>query len=107
MPIYTIDAGGVLAIPDAGAKETDTVLRTTAIQTLQEIARISQGRYFAAHDTASLLAACRDIDALERADIQSFQYRRYHEGYPWFALAAFGVFLGVLTLEMTVWRRVP
>jgi Ca-activated chloride channel family protein len=107
VPIYTIDAGGTLAIPEAGAKETDTVLRTTAIQTLEDVARISHGRYFAAHDTAGLLAACRDIDALERADIQSFQYRRYHESYPWFALAAFGVCLGVLALEMTVWRRIP
>jgi Ca-activated chloride channel family protein len=107
VPIYTIDAGGTLAVPEAGAKETDTLLRTTAIQTLEDLARISRGRYFAAHDTSALLAACRDIDALERADIQSFQYRRYHEGYPWFGLASFVLFCGALVLEVTVWRRIP
>ena len=44
---------------------------------------------------------------LAREDIQSFQYRRYHEGYPWFGLASFVLMALALLLELTVWRRLP
>src|SRR5262245_42813266 len=108
VPVYTIDAageGGTSMEPDAGADSAAN--RAAGIRTLQEIAQISQGHYFQAHDTQALLDVCRKIDALERDPITSFQYRRYHEGYPWFGLASFVVLVTALTLEMTVWRRLP
>jgi Ca-activated chloride channel family protein len=115
VPIYTIDAGGnPTPGRESGDREGGTeppispaVVREQAVRTLQEVAHISGGRYFTARDTAGLLAACRAIDRLERTDIQSFQYRRYHEAYPWFALAAFVLLCTALGLEMTVWRRLP
>lgn len=111
VPIYTIDAGGSGGSGNEPAAREDAAspgeTRAQAVKTLDEIARISHGQYFQAHDTKSLLRACRAIDALERSDIQSFQYRRYHEAYPWFALAAFLAFGLSLGLERTVWRRIP
>jgi Ca-activated chloride channel family protein len=110
VPIYAIDAGGnpapgrepgVVGLPGPGA------VREQAVQTLQELAHISGGQYFAARDTAALLKACRAIDKMERSAIQSFQYRRYHEAYPWLGLASFVLFAGALGLEMTLWRRLP
>ena len=77
------------------------------MRTLEEVAHITHGRYFQARDTQGLLSACRAIDALERSDLQSFQYRRYHEAYPWFGLAAFVLFAAALALERTIWRRIP
>jgi Ca-activated chloride channel family protein len=106
IPIYAIDAGGGTASaaePAASPGQT----RAQAVQTLQDLARKTRGQYFAARDTAALLAACRGIDALERTDIRSFQYRRYHEAYPYLALAALALFAAALGLEMTFWRRVP
>jgi Ca-activated chloride channel family protein len=118
VPIYAIDAGGAGASPSGspGLEKpanagTPTAgpgdKRPQAVQTMQDLARMTHGRYFAARDTAALLAACRGIDALERSDVRSFQYRRYHEGYPYFALAALALFAAALGLELTVWRRVP
>jgi Ca-activated chloride channel homolog len=116
VPIYTIDAGGPGAsVKEPRAKEGGDLERASspgetraqAVKTLEELAHITHGRYFQAHDTKGLLSACRAIDALERTDIQSFQYRRYHEGYPWFALAAFVLLSCTLGLERTVWRRIP
>lgn len=92
VPVYAIDAGG------------DSVEGEKA---MQAVARRTGGRAFQAADTAGLLAACREIDQLERQPIQSFQYRRYYEGYPWFALAALGGWVLVHVLEWTVWRRLP
>ncbi len=123
VPIYAIDAGGTGArapspptpLPpgERGRGEggdgtaSPAVIRESAVQTLQELAHITRGRYFQARDTASLLDACRRIDRLERTDIQSFQYRRYHEAYPWLALASFGLYGLALALDMTLWRRLP
>jgi Ca-activated chloride channel family protein len=107
IPIYTIDAGG--AVPstrEQGVNPTGET-RSAATRTLEEMARISHGQYFQARDTQGLLEACHAIDALERTEMQSFQYRRYHEAYPWLALASFALLLGGLTLERTIWRRIP
>jgi hypothetical protein len=71
------------------------------------VATLTAGRYFAARDTHALTEACRAIDRLERTRIASYQYRRYHEAYPWLALAAFVAFAAALTLEQTFWRRLP
>jgi Ca-activated chloride channel family protein len=102
IPIHTIDAGN-----DAVSTEADQAARTRAVETMNELATISGGRYFAARDSKGLLAAVAAIDRLEWTTIASFQYRRYHEGYPWFGLASFVCFVTALTLERTLWRRLP
>jgi Ca-activated chloride channel family protein len=111
IPIYTIDTGsntpGKAGTREAPATSSPESTRLAAVETLREMASLTHGRYFAANDTAQLLEACRAIDRLERSEIQSFQYRRYHEGYPWFALGSFLLLCLVHGLEMTVWRRLP
>lgn len=115
IPIYSIDAGGSgVSNKEPATKEEDAdhaaspgEVRAKAVRTLEEMARIAHGQYFQARDTKSLLSACRAIDDLERVDLRSFQYRRYHEAYPWFALGAFVLFGAALSLERTIWRRIP
>jgi Ca-activated chloride channel family protein len=110
--IYTIDAGGETTTtrekpPKGNEAPSDTVNRDEGIRTLQEVAAISRGRYFAARDTKSLLDVCVAIDRLERAEIESFQYRKFYEGYPWCGLTAFVMFGLVAAIEATMWRRAP
>lgn len=111
IPIYAIDASGSKsADPTREAVETPSPGAAppgVGGQTLQDLAHISLGRYFPARDTARLLEACRAIDRLERVPTSSYQYRRYHEGYPWFALASFVLFWTALAFDLTVWRRLP
>jgi Ca-activated chloride channel family protein len=115
VPIYAIDAGGNTPLSDANRREraaervsvSPMEVRQQAIHTLQELAHVTRGQYFSARDTPSLLRACATIDALERAPVTSFQYRRYHEGYPYFALTALFLATMIFGLEYTVWRRVP
>lgn len=102
IPIYAIDTGG-----EPGAAEETNLVRELGIRTLREVARITGGQYFQARDADALLAVYRDIDQRERAEIESFQYRRYHEGFRWFALAAFVLYLTACVLDRTVWLRVP
>lgn len=105
IPIYTIHALGEPADPEEVSKQADENLR--AKKTLQKVATITGGQYFQANDTAMLLDVCHKIDRLERAHIESFQYRRYYEGFAWLATAALLVWMTILILEATVWRKVP
>ena len=108
VPIYTIDAAGTgLSAPEPGATDAPTEMRDSPERRLKSVAAISGGKYFRADSTAALLEVYREIDRREREPVKSNQFRRYHEGYPWFALASFVLFAGALVLEMTVWRRVP
>jgi Ca-activated chloride channel family protein len=108
VPIYCIDAGGTgMSVTEAGVSTTPPELREQAFKTLQTVAEISGGRYFKADSTAGLFEVYRQIDRQEREPIESYQFRRYYEGYPWLALASFVLFVLVLALEMTIWRRIP
>jgi Ca-activated chloride channel family protein len=109
VPIHTIDAGGDAEQGETTAEGSapSAADRISGERALQAVAKLSGGQYFRAHDTQGLLAVCRRIDRLERAAIQSFQYRRYYEGYPWAGLASFVFLVLLYLLEWTVWRRLP
>lgn len=91
VPIHVIDAGN----------------KAAAQESLRRIAGLSRGQYFVANDTPALVKVCAEIDRLERDPIETYQYRSYHEGYGWFAAAAYVVWWLVAALELTWWRRVP
>ena len=103
IPIYTIDCGGEPPSdnPDA-AKQ-----RLAGRQVNQAVAEMTGGKSFTANDGPQLLDVCRQIDAMEREPIISHVYRRYHEYYPWLALAAVALAVVAFGLEQTIWRRVP
>jgi Ca-activated chloride channel family protein len=107
VPVYAINVAGEprdnsprneFETKDAGAM---------AEQNLQSLARLTGGRYFRAEESLALLTACQDVDRLARHEIESFQYRRYHQAYAWFSLASLVFLLTAHLLESTVWRRVP
>jgi Ca-activated chloride channel homolog len=103
-PIYTIDCGGILpanAGPDATAE------REAGRETMLAVASMTNGRAFTANNGADFLAACKEIGQLEKDTVESFQYRRYFEYYPWCAAAAIVFLLIAHVLERTRWRVVP
>jgi len=108
VPIYTIDVGKESDTEaDAASAAEAAARRIQAVQSLQQMAQVTRGAYFQAQDTQALLEVYRQIDRLERKEIESFQYRRYYEAFPWLGLAAFALLVGGCALEMTLWRRVP
>ena len=86
IPIYVIDAGGNPTDREAGVPMASANSRADAERTLKDMAKITKGEYFAARDTPHLVEACQKIDQLEKAPIDSLQYRRDIEAYPGFAL---------------------
>ncbi len=101
IPIYAIDAS-----PEPKNKEEAAeVDRARAM--MQTITRMTDGTYFRAQDGRGLVMAYESIDRLERERILSFQYRRYHEGFCWFAVAALICLVTLIALEATIWRKTP
>lgn len=108
VPIYTIDAAGTgLSVGEGSQPPPSVESREAAARTLRQLAEGTGGEYFRADNTEALLGVYQEIDRKERVLTESFQYRRYHEVFPWLGLAAFVCFVLILGLEMTLWRRVP
>src|SRR5205823_2905601 len=98
IPIYAIDAAPVDDPQGDAAK---------AKATLEDLARITKGKYFRAADAQGLFAASQEIDQLERDLLPTHQFQRYQDLFMWFALASLACWVIVRTLEATVWRRIP
>ena len=101
--VYAIDAGGD---PPAGAGADVVGQRRAGREALRAVAEMTGGRSFAASSGADLLAAYREIDALEKVEVESHVYRRHHEYYPWCAAAAVALLFIAHVLDKTRWRVV-
>jgi Ca-activated chloride channel family protein len=76
-------------------------------ETLTEIAKITGGKYFRATDTASLKEVYRQIDSLEKTEMEETKYTEYSELFPYLLLPALGIFLLEVVLANTRFRRIP
>jgi Ca-activated chloride channel homolog len=101
IPIYAIDAS------PTPKNQAEAAEAAKARDTMQAISTMTEGEYFRAQDGPGLVNAYKRIDRLERDRIVSFEYRRYYEGYAWFALAALACFVGLIGMEATHWRQAP
>ncbi|GBD27891.1 hypothetical protein HRbin30_03248 [bacterium HR30] len=108
--VYTIGAGtrGLAPFP---ARDVfgNRVYRPMPVDidepTLQEIARLTGGRYFRATDTESLRDIYAEIDRMERTEFRAPRYYAYEEAYPWLVLAGLFLYCTELVLRHT-WLRV-
>ena len=110
--VYTIGVGtrgnARIPVPDPlGGTRYATMRADVDEPTLQEIAELTDGRYFRATDNESLAAIYAEIDELETTEIEVENYTQYAERFP----LLLGVGLGLLLLEMalsrTVLRKLP
>ena len=102
--VYTIDAGGE---PGPGSSPDERAQREAGREALRAVAALTGGRTFAATSGAELLAAYKEVAALEKTEVRSYVYRRYFEFYPWCAAAAVVGLLAAHVLDRTRWRVVP
>lgn len=107
VPIYTIDAGGLLSSLETHNEESPEQAQQKAEAVLKEVSSNTGGTYFKANDTNGLMNIYQMIDQKERASIESFQYRKYHEGYFLFTLSSLMIWCLIGVLEATYWRRSP
>jgi Ca-activated chloride channel family protein len=71
---------------------------------LKEIAKTTGGKYFRATSNTKLEQIYKEINELEKTDIEEFKYTNYTELYrPW-VLLALGLFLFEIVLRFTIFR---
>lgn len=76
-------------------------------ETLREIAAVTGGRYFHAQDTKGLQDVYREIDSLEKTDVQIKEYMEYNEQFRAFSLIAILLLVGEIILSATRFRKIP
>ena len=109
--IYTVAAGtrGLAPYPvtDAwGRQVIQKVQVDVDEESLQEIAEITNGRFFRATDNQSLKEIYREIDALERTEIEVTEYQNYTELYSWFTIPAAFASVFFIFLSRGVFHKV-
>lgn len=75
--------------------------------TLQQVADITDGRYFRATDNQKLREIYAEIDKLEKSKIDVKEFSRKSEEYLWFAFAAAILLLAEILIRNTVLRTIP
>ena len=76
-------------------------------KTLQEIANITDGKYFRATDNKTLIAIYKEIDRLERTKIENKEYSKKNEEYRKYAIGALVLALLAMILQFVVFRHIP
>ncbi|MBI2470230.1 MAG: VWA domain-containing protein [Planctomycetes bacterium] len=110
--IYTIGAGtkGLAPFPAVdlfGNKVMRQVKIDIDDESLTEIAKITEGKYYRATDTESLKEIYSQIDKLEKTESEVAHYTEYNELFHYFLLPAFGLLLFELGLTKTRFRKIP
>ena len=102
--LYTIgvgtnqpDTAGAAAVEESALDE----------DTLQEIADITDAKYYRATDTAGLRDIYSEINALEKTEVEVLIFTRYREVLTWFLVPALFLILLEVLLSRTVFRRIP
>lgn len=110
--VYTIGAGSRGAAPfpfqtTSGRTVYKNVNMEFNEESLQEIARMTDGKYFRATNMSSLEDIFDEIDQLEKTTIETKQTAHYKDLFEWF-LAGGLIFLTLeLFLSQTLWRKLP
>ena len=76
-------------------------------ETLKKVADLTGGRYFRATDSDSLQEIYREIDQLEKTEIEVEKYTRYGELFPYPLALGFALVLAEAGLANTRLRKIP
>ena len=76
-------------------------------KTLKMIADKTGGKYFRATDTESLKEIYKEIDRLERTDIEEYGYMEYKELFPYCVMVGLVLIILEIVLGNTVARKLP
>ena len=76
-------------------------------ETLKEVSRITDGKYYRAKNTRELEGIYEEIDRLETSDIKYAEWIEYDEMYAGFLKAGFFLLLLSFVLDRTILRRLP
>ncbi|MEW6730410.1 MAG: VWA domain-containing protein [Acidobacteriota bacterium] len=111
--VYAVGVGTTGMVPMPSRNPADPAGTYTLQQSgfnedvLRQIATTTGGRYFRATDRQSLETIFREIDSLERTEVQVQRYNRYQELFWSWVIVAIVMLLTEVTLQHTYLRILP
>ena len=110
--IYTIGAGteGFAPFPakDNLGRDRYKMIRVDIDEELlKEITQITGGQYFQANDTETLRKIYKEIDALEKVEIEKIGFKEYKQLFSYFLIGALILFMVEMVLSNTLFLKVP
>ena len=108
--IYTIGAGTIGKAPYPvsdiwGRKSVQMMEVDVDEKTLKEISSVTNGRFFRATDNKSLEKIYKEIDQLERTEIEVKEYKNYIELYSYFTFLASLLIMLLILLNQVFFRK--
>jgi len=82
-------------------------MQTVDTSTLKAIAEKTGGFYREAKDVASLREIYKEIDSMEKSEIESVRFIDYKELFHWFCLAGLAFLIVETILKATLFRKMP
>ena len=112
LKVYTIGAGtdGYAPYPytdNFGRVVYRQIKADYSEKTLNEVAKIADGKFFRADSTQALQAIFETIDKLEKTTVQVSKYRQYRDLFGWFLSSGAALLAMHVVLSQTFWRRLP
>lgn len=107
---YTIGLGsnGSAPAPVALRPDGSFVYQLTKVEIdedlLKDIAKQTGGSYYRATDNKKLEAIYKEIDKLERTEVEEIRYTKYHEKFRLFVFLALGALLSEWVLRHTLFK---
>jgi Ca-activated chloride channel family protein len=108
--IYTIGIGKdgtMLYLPDPFGFRRPVQLVGIDEDSLREIAKKTNGKYFRAESSADLRAVYKEIDLLEKTEREEQRYLQYHDMYRTFLTIGLILLALDLVLNYTLLRKLP
>jgi Ca-activated chloride channel family protein len=109
--VYTIGVGTIGMAPYPVQTPFGVQMRDVEVKidekTLQEIANITDGKYFRATNNRTLVEVYKEIDRLERSKIENKEFSKKNEEYRRYAIGALALLLLALILQFAVFRHIP
>jgi Ca-activated chloride channel family protein len=108
--IYTVGIGkkGVpVPYPTGFMGMTQRVILDMDEEALKKIAEITGGKFFNATSSGVLWQNIKDIDRLEKSQVDLKQYHEFYDRFQWFLAAAAALFFLEILLRSVFYRKVP
>jgi len=109
--VYPVGIGreGRVPYPSGGGifRSTRYLLNHFDEKSLRAVADLSGGVFYRAESTGVLWDRVRDIDRLEKSDIETKVYREFYDGFQFFLAAAMALFFLEILLRSAIFRKVP
>ena len=108
--IYTIGAGSVGKAPypikDLWGRTSIRMMDVDVDEeTLEEIANVTNAKFFRATDNKSLIKVYQDIDKLERTEIEVTEYKNYAELYSYLTTPASLLLMLLIILNQAIFKK--